>query len=118
MTKHTPSVVYNKLFEDGDYYITDEISNQVGFDRNSIIIHPCSSPQTEKPVWADMPFNITLVLPHGECEMCFYCGQKPSDELIAVYKLHNFDKFATDEYEEYIAQPWGTHTRKFPSRIM
>ena len=116
MTKPT-LVVYNKLFEDGDYYITDHI-NDIGFDRNSLIIHPCPHPSKNPSVWHGIPFNTMLVLPGGECEVCLYCGQKPSEALVTVYKLHNFDKFAGDRREEWVVAPWNTFPRKYPSKIM
>ncbi len=119
MTKPTPPIVYNKLFEDGDFYITDSDANDIGFIRDSVIIHPCPHPDRNKPSdWSSVPFNLTLVLPYGEVEACQYCKQTPSDDLIAVYKLQNFDHFASDRREEWEVSPWNTTTRKFPSRIM
>ncbi|KKL67189.1 hypothetical protein LCGC14_2137490, partial [marine sediment metagenome] len=108
---------YNKLFEDGDFYITDEESNMVGFKRDSVIIHPCPHPSSQDGgKWANAPFNITMVMPYGEYEGCYYCGQRPSDALVAVYKLQNFDHFASDGHEVPQGPRWTTKIRKFPSR--
>jgi len=119
MGKPTLPVVYNKLFEDGDFYITDQEPNMIGFERDSVIIHPCPHPNKKKPSnWPDIPFNLTMVLPYGVVEVCQYCSQVPSDALIAVYKLQNFDHFASDAREEWEVAPWNTATRKYRSRIM
>ena len=116
--KHTP-VVYNKLFEDGDFYITDQEADTIGFDRDSVIIHPCPHPNKKTPSnWPDIPFNLTMVLPHGEVERCLYCKQKPSDALIAVYKLQNFDHFAKDYHDRHMGSPTGVKPRQYRSRII
>ena len=117
MTKPTLLTVYNKLFEDGDFYITDHYHNMVGFERDSVIIHPCPSAGLETPeAWPDTPLNLTMVLPFGECEPCNYCNQVPSDALVAVYKLQNWDHFANDTRETGTLHFLGTKTRKFSSR--
>ena len=114
--KHTP-VVYNKLFEDGNYYITDQKTDTVGFERDSVIIHPCPHPNKRQPSnWPDIPFTLTMVLPHGEVERCSYCKQKPSEALVAVYKLQNFDHFASDTRDDQLPSMRGTHTGRFPRR--
>ena len=119
MVKPTVLPVYNKLFEDGDFYITDQATGDVGFKRDSVIIHPCPHPNKKKDRdWPEIPFNITMVLPHGEYEECIYCFQVPSEALVAVYKLQNFDHFANDRRDKWDVSPWNTHTRKFPSKIM
>ena len=106
--KPTPPVVYNKLFEDGDYYITDQEADIVGFERDSVIIHPCPHPNKQKDRnWPDIPFNLTMVLPHGEVERCMYCRQVPSEALVAVYKLQNFDHFAKDSHDRHMGNPYG-----------
>ena len=115
--KPTSPVVYNKLFEDGDFYITDQETNMVGFERDSVIIHPCPHPSSQDGgKWANAPFNITMVMPYGEYEGCYYCGQRPSDALVAVYKLQNFDHFANDRRDKSGPGPWNFATSRFPSR--
>ena len=119
MTKPTLPSVYNKLFEDGDFYITDHEHNMVGFERDSVIIHPCPSPDLRNPGdWPDIPFNLTMIMPKGVCEVCFYCHQVPSKALTTVYKLQNFDYFANDMRETGTGAYLGSMNRKFSSRIM
>ena len=119
-SKPTPPVVYNKLFEDGDFYITAQhadMPSMIGFERDSVIIHPCPHPNKQKPInYPDIPFNLTMVLPYGEVERCLYCRQVPSDALVAVYKLQNFDHFAKDVREEPVASGLGSFAGKFPRR--
>ena len=119
MTKPTLPPVYNKLFEDGDFYITDHKHDMVGFERDSVIIHPCPSPDLLYPGdWPDIPFNLTMIMPQGESEVCLYCNQVPSKVLTTVYKLQNFDYFANDYHDERKVHIFGTQTRRFSSKIM
>ena len=119
-SKPTPPVVYNKLFEDGDFYITNQhadMPSMIGFERDSVIINPCPHPNKQTPTdWPDIPFNLTMVLPYGEVERCLYCRQVPSEALVAVYKLQNFDHFAKDRRDEPYASGLGAFSGKFPKR--
>ncbi len=119
MGKPTPGGTPEKLFEDGDYYITPVDQNYVSLERNSVIIHPCPRDEMNPGhVLPARPFNITIVMPHGHITKCYYCGQLPSEALQTLYRLQNFDCFASDYHEEYTYRPYSTRIRKFPSRIM
>ena len=58
-----------------------------------------------------------MILPYGNCESCMYCGQEPSEALIAVYKLQNFDHFASDTRDRHMGNPYGVKPRQYRSRI-
>ena len=108
---------YEKLFEEGDYYITPIDPDYVSLERNSVIIHLCPYPQTQTGVWGDdNPFQITIIMPYGKCEPCYYCKQVPPNNLITVYKLHNWDKFASDRHVGDKPPPRHYTTPKFPRR--
>ena len=118
-TKPTQTSTYSKVFEDGDFYITLDVNAGLILKRNSTIIHECPKPPDGwKLTDEDLPWNILITMPNGDSGECYYCSQEPSDALITVYKLHNWDHFANDAHASYNPNLRMTNNRKFRSRIM
>ena len=104
----TPYPTYEKLYEEGDYFITPNKVYSIGLTRESVIIHVC-------PDRDDNRFHhMIITMPDGMSGPCYYCNQTVPEAMQTLYKLQNFDHFAGDNH----APSWLKHNPHTKAKII
>ena len=91
------------VMSEGPWHIvpTGYVTDWVGFDRESVIVHAC--PEWERPEedrvglpdppgsWDILTYWTTLWSLNAPCERC---NMRPPEAIAGLWTLHNFDAFA------------------------
>ena len=111
------SGIYKKLFEEGDFFITHNEMFEIGFERESVIIHECPNvPGDHKAYHPGEPFIMIITMPNGKSGPCYYCSQTVPTTIKALYILQNFDHFVSDSHARSNIYKYGPSRIKFPRR--
>ena len=107
MTNKTGTDLRKSLFSEGEWHLVpaEYVNSWVSMDRESVIVHQCPEWTVESTTEAGLTYDhIGYWATSGSVDVrCKLCNHSPPEAIARLFLLHNFDSFAKDGYDRWLA---------------